>query len=419
MPLTDHANAFEVSIPANWTWFFLRQRQLILCFQDPTHICTKLRNHLLSSKATLGIGKQRISLDILSKLIANTNKLIHGLVKSDVYPRDRQNFASCEKISSDDVQLALEVIPDSQAMRLYLKLIRSIITAYIDKATSINNRLYHAWFSVFLCRMWWAWLLVKAKYDFDETFVCYSNNNASSQGQTKSIRQFFITNILFQSIEINAHQLTYLTLLVVEEKLPIEALQIFLFNSQTCESTFRSTRAMSGAFSSIVNFSVMQFLNRAQKLSILHAIKSESEVNSSVVNSASLVFPKYRKESSKLTSSATVSTTCLLTKNDIQRIVSSAFHDVFELLSTLDVDNALKENNIHTLKNLSSFILNEMNAMTNTIDDSTPEDTESDSESDAIFDYHDSINEEGNETDNDYDSTIYELNDVTGDIFPG
>ncbi|CAF4999130.1 unnamed protein product, partial [Rotaria sp. Silwood1] len=161
------------------------------------------------------------------------------------------------------------------------------------------------------------------------------------------------------------------------------------------------------------------FLNRAQKLSILHAIKSESEVNSSVVNSASLVFPKYRKESSKLTSSATVSTTCLLTKNDIQRIVSSAFHDVFELLSTLDVDNALKENNIHTLKNLSSFILNEMNAMTNTIDDSTPEDTESDSESDAIFDYHDSINEEGNETDNDYDSTIYELNDVTGDIFPG
>ncbi|CAF4992846.1 unnamed protein product, partial [Rotaria sp. Silwood1] len=163
----------------------------------------------------------------------------------------------------------------------------------------------------------------------------------------------------------------------------------------------------------------MQFLNRAQKLSILHAIKSESEVNSSVVNSASLVFPKYRKESSKLTSSATVSTTCLLTKNDIQRIVSSAFHDVFELLSTLDVDNALKENNIHTLKNLSSFILNEMNAMTNTIDDSTPEDTESDSESDDIFDYHDSINEEGNETDNDYDSTIYELNDVTGDIFPG
>jgi len=132
------------------------------------------------------------------------------------------------------------------------------------------------------------------------------------------------------------------------------------------------------------------------------------------------MFPrKHRKEASKSASSATVSTIWPLTKNDIQRIVSCAFDDVFELLSTLGVDSTLIENNIHTLKNLNSFILNKMNTMTNTIDKSTPEDIESDSESGDIFDYHDSIDEEGNGTDNDYDSTIYELNDVTGDIFPG
>ena len=60
-----------------------------------------------------------------------------------------------------------------------------------------------------------------------------------------------------------------------------------------------------------------------------------------------------------------------------------------------------------------------MNAMTNTIDESIPEDIESDSESDDIFDYHAFMDEEGNETDNDYDSTNYELSNVTCGIFPG
>ena len=75
---------------------------------------------------------------------------------------------------------------------------------------------------------------------------------------------------------------------------------------------------MSGAFSTIVNFFAMQFLNHAQKLSILHDIKSENEVNSSAVNSAPLVFPKNRKESNKSTSYATVETTWSLMKNDVQ-----------------------------------------------------------------------------------------------------
>ena len=56
----------------------------------------------------------------------------------------------------------------------------------------------------------------------------------------KSIKRLFITNTSFQSIEINAHQLTYLILLVIESSLPVESFQIFLYNSQTCEGTFRS-----------------------------------------------------------------------------------------------------------------------------------------------------------------------------------
>jgi hypothetical protein len=423
MVLSDRADAFEVSIPVNWTWFYLRHRQLIFCFQDPTHICTKLRNRLLSSTATLVIGKQRISLDILSQMIANTSKLQHGLVKSDIYPNDRQNYASCEKISSDDVQSTLEEISDSQAIRLYLKLIRSVRIAYIDKTTNITDRMYHAWFSVFLCRMWWAWLLIQEKYDFYDILNGCLNNHAPSQNGKTSIKQFFITRTSFQSIEINAHQLTYIVLLVLEEKLPMEALQIFLFNSQTCESIFRSTRSMSGTFSSMVNFSVMQFLNRAQKLSILHAIKNENEHHSSAINSIPLLFPKHRKEASKSALSETVSGTWSLTKNNIQQIVSSAFDDAFELLSIVDVDDALIEEKIHTLKKLNTFVFDDMNATKKIIDESTLNDISSDSDSDSEPDdtskYDYLIDDDDEEVGNYNDSIAYKLNDVSGDTFPG
>ncbi|CAF3216555.1 unnamed protein product [Rotaria sp. Silwood2] len=189
MKISDRPHAFEVSRPDNWNWFFLRQRQLILCFQDPIHICTKLRNRLLSTTAEMIIGNQRISLDLLSEMIASRSKLKHGLVKSDIYPHDKQNFASCEKISSNSVISTLEEISNSLATRLYLRLIRSVIIAYIDRATSINDRVYHAWFTVFLCRIWWAWLLTKTEHDSDEMLSRSSHEN-SSQSIGKLKRKF-------------------------------------------------------------------------------------------------------------------------------------------------------------------------------------------------------------------------------------
>ena len=56
---------------------------------------------------------------------------------------------------------------------------------------------------------------------------------------------------------------------------------------------FHTARSMSGTFSSIVNFSVQEFLNRAQKLSLLHTIKTESEFDPT--NNA-LIFPKHYKQ---------------------------------------------------------------------------------------------------------------------------
>ncbi|CAF2843639.1 unnamed protein product [Rotaria sp. Silwood2] len=122
------------------------------------HLCTKIRNRLLSQSASMFIGNGKISVDVLFDLIKNQSKLIHGLVKTDVYPKDRQNFSSCAKISTDDVLSALNNASDSYATQVYLRLLRSIILAYIEQSTSIIDRIYHSWITVFICRLWWTWL---------------------------------------------------------------------------------------------------------------------------------------------------------------------------------------------------------------------------------------------------------------------
>ena len=54
-------------------------------------------------------------------LIETSSKLNHNLVKSDVLPKDRQNFVSCEKISNEAVLNELTLIPASEATKIYLE----------------------------------------------------------------------------------------------------------------------------------------------------------------------------------------------------------------------------------------------------------------------------------------------------------
>ena len=107
----DPDYTLEVALPQNWSaWFFMRTRQLFFCMQDPIHLCTKLRNRMLSRTASLSIGRGKVSIEVLMELIQKKSKLSHGLVKTDIESKDRQNFHSCLKISSDEVITALEDI---------------------------------------------------------------------------------------------------------------------------------------------------------------------------------------------------------------------------------------------------------------------------------------------------------------------
>ncbi|CAF3344806.1 unnamed protein product [Rotaria sp. Silwood2] len=248
---------------------------------------------------------------------------------------------------------------------MYLRLLRSVMIAYIDKETSSIDRLYHAWFSVFVCRWWYIWLQNISKDDLYNT-IYELNHIAVNQKRITSKKQFYITDNAYYSMEINAHQLTYIALLVIEKKLPLEAMNIYLFSSQTCEGIFRSCRSMSGTFSSVVNFSVQEFLNRAQKLAVLHKIKSESEFGS---NGLTLHFPKHHKQGKRLkTSTATVPDSYSLNIELIEKVVSRAFTDATDLLSSFQIENNLDEKNITNMDQLGDSIQNALRIRTNTMD---------------------------------------------------
>lgn len=67
------------------------------------------------------MGDHYASIDHLIQLIDNYSKIDHGLTISDVCPKDKQNYASCEKITSNAVFSLLPKIANSEATQAYLK----------------------------------------------------------------------------------------------------------------------------------------------------------------------------------------------------------------------------------------------------------------------------------------------------------
>ncbi|CAF3322202.1 unnamed protein product [Rotaria socialis] len=282
-PLYNHNNILKIHLPNDWSgWFFMPPHQVFFCFQDSIHLCAKLRNRMLSETASLLIGNGEVSIQVLNELIETKSKFVHGLVKTDIKTSYRQNYKSCHKILREGVINALEDIDDSLATQIYLRLLCSVSLAYINHNTSIIDCIYHSWLAVFICCIWQTWLHLVHKEDISESHSQMSKEN------------LFITAPAHLSIEMNAHSLVAICLLVHQQDLPISAL-----------------RSMSGVFSTVVNFITEQLLKRAGKLSVLADIQNQSE---------------------------------------------SAYDDAYHLLSKLDVHIALKKAKKTEILQVRSFV---------------------------------------------------------------
>jgi hypothetical protein len=318
------------------------------------------------------MGSYRVSAKDLQDLIQDGSKLDHGLVLSDLYVKDKQNYSSCLKISSPNVLNMLNQNKETAATHCYLTILHFITVAYIDKTTNILKRLFYAWSTVFISRFWWMWLRYKFAIQV-ETSV-----RQIRRPSLKTIEKHFMTFPAFYSIELNAHVFTYIVLLVLNKKLPVESLNIFLFSSQPCENMFRSARALSGPFSSITNFTLQQFLSKTRKISILNEIKSSEEFNS---NSNSIKFPKHHKQNKDNSLPSTLTNFDDITLDQIEKSIFDAFEYAKSLTVKLEMSSLLRKNNVFQLNTLCTRLHDDLEDMIFVTDDSALE-SDNDSEDD-------------------------------------
>ncbi|CAF3713812.1 unnamed protein product [Rotaria socialis] len=244
----QYPQAFQIKIRSHWSWFYLGEQQLLLFFQDPTHLVTKWRNRLLSATAELCLGNQSISINYLHDIIENDtySKLDHGLSKSDINPKYRQNFSSCLKLTSNDLFNILNATADTRGTLLYFQVLKMIIVAYIEKTTTIVE----------------------------------------------------------------------------------------------------------------INFTVHDFLRRAQRLSLLNDIKCKQLHNGSVDK---LVFPVHYKHRIERHSSFTHSQ-LEIDEIDIEQVITDAYHHAADMLEGLDILNLLGKKHVLELKPLSEYLFRQLNS---------------------------------------------------------
>ena len=145
-----HNSDFDIKISKRWSWFVMGEQQIFLFMQDPIHIATKIRNRLLSKVAKMKMGCYSINIEHLIELVESKSKIEHNLTKSDVNVKDRQIFSSCLRISSEKVLNLLNKNEKAKGTYVYLTLLNLIISEFINKSITIEERLYHIWIVVLM-----------------------------------------------------------------------------------------------------------------------------------------------------------------------------------------------------------------------------------------------------------------------------
>lgn len=270
---------------------------------------------------------------------------------SDLNSRDHQNFASCQKNCREEVLEGLKHVNDSNGTYIHLKILRSIIGSYYENNIPFLRRIYLAWFAVFIVQIWLTWIQVTTKKELDDTLTTLTQHwDIPCQRSVTTKQQFFLTSPAICSIELNAHTFTYLALLVIQQDLSKEVLNIDRFNSQTCESTFRAARSMSGPFSTVVNVTVSQFFDRATKLSALNSNKSS---NAQQIAPA-LRFPQHHKHA-RSSRASTASEIPSFSAGEIENIVRRAFNDAKNLLGGVGIVDCLRKKKLCSFSAVNSL----------------------------------------------------------------
>lgn len=235
---------FKPTVMGDHIFFSINE---ILYIQDTTHIGTKLRNRLLKASILLPFGNKAISISHLKQLLKLAPKDVHGLVRSDISPDDRQNFKSLQKLMENRVVEALKkYVIDSEATIVYLQMCKNITSSFLEEKLTPDERVYKMWHSVFLLRIW---------------------RNFLSRSNMYNVNENFISSNAFNCIELNAMGLVQLIVTLRDSGKPDMFLPTLL-DSQVCESTFRQMRSMTTMNWTKINFNLMELLHMVSRVEL-------------------------------------------------------------------------------------------------------------------------------------------------------
>lgn len=242
--LGQNSNLF----PAEWFCCRYDSNDDTVPIQDTVHIGTKERNYLLrTSKRLVPFGRHILDVKHLHVLCKMFGKDQHRLTKTVLNPLDKQNFASVQKMCSDEVIHLLERhIKGSDGTVKYLEIMRAVIDSFLDGTLEPLQRIQKIWYATFMLRLWRKQVLTK-------------------KGLT--LEKHFITMNTYTCIEMNAHGLVQIILNLIKSAEP-QLFQTRLFSSQPCEKMFRQIRSFTTVYSTVVNCSVKEILERVNKIQL-------------------------------------------------------------------------------------------------------------------------------------------------------
>lgn len=230
----------------------------LFCIQDLLHIVGKIGNRALKLSFPLKIGKTIIPLKSdLKLLIKNVPRVVHGLCESDLDNNDKMNKTKKIKMCHVRVDVALREMSnkDTQATRLFLRLMRCVYEPFDKQDLTVKERIGLSWYATFILRGWKAF-------------------NTSQE---------FLTDNAYICQEINCHNLVMLVQ-YLRNTSNTESFIPSKMNSQTCESFFRRLRAFTTSELTQTNFDVKEAMNRIDKIMLLE----ESELH---MQNIGIVFP--------------------------------------------------------------------------------------------------------------------------------
>lgn len=215
--------------------------------QDTIHTCGKGRNRLLKPNIKLPMGSHQVSIEHLRQLVKNVQKSVHGLTFGDIFPIDRMNYGSFEKMVKDRVIIALRNrIPNSEGTVRYLLTFRDIADSFLNFNLTPLERLFLMYRSLFFLRIWRSFIKESNRYKLSENFLTYNT---------------------YMCVEINARNL----LLIMKECRDRDAHDTFLpalFDSQGCENIFRIFRSMGTTQNTKINFNLLELIYLIGRLEV-------------------------------------------------------------------------------------------------------------------------------------------------------